>query len=526
MGQLESKCPPAPVFPERPTRLRIILPFTGTSYNVLAQSLLLGWDDVPASSASSVRTFKITLHQLDVVHNGESGLHSGDWRVFVDVGGQWRYMSNQFDTVNGSNACSGTSLDQIGGAGGNGDGDCFRFDNSPWTVSIQNGQPIHIAVGGWESDSVDSDFCPQSDTGSYMGCDPSFGSAYDLATANNDRIGTYEVDLNLNPADYSAPAPATTTRLDDGEQYKTTFTVQELGSDTPPASDPLGVGSPQYTNAGGTTFVSSGTPLTLSTAYTGNVGFQYRYHRDGTPLPNYGSTFGFDQYWTSSAFAAGPLTVPVALNGYDGADGPYMLQYSAQTGNGLTEPRHTAHLTLDNTPPATTINQPAVTTYTHSQTLTLDYAVSDGAGSGVKAITPTMDGATTLAGHGLQSGQSINLLTELALGPHTFTVNALDNVGNAGAKSVTFSIIVTAQSIIDDVNQFVASGAITQDEGTSLVSKLMSAKKARAAGNCPNATTIYRSFISEVQAQSGKKIVPSAAAILIADANYLITHCP
>jgi len=33
-----------------------------------------------------------------------------------------------------------------------------------------------------------------------------------------------------------------------------------------------------------------------------------------------------------------------------------------------------------------------------------------------------MDGAASLAGHGLASGQAINLLTEMTWGPHTFNV--------------------------------------------------------------------------------------------------------
>ncbi len=130
----------------------------------------------------------------------------------------------------------------------------------------------------------------------------------------------------------------------------------------------------------------------------------------------------------------------------------------------------------------------------------------------------------TLAGHGLQSGQPIKLLTELSLGPHTFTVKALDNVRNASSKSVTFTIIVTAQSIIDDVTEFVTASAITQNEGTSLLAKLLSAKRAREAGNCPNATTIYQFIHQRGAAQSG--ITAAAATILIADARYLIAHCP
>src|SRR5207244_2457819 len=128
--------------------------------------------------------------------------------------------------------------------------------------------------------------------------------------------------------------------------------------------------------------------------------------------------------------------------------------------------------------------------YVHSATITLDYSAKDLEGSGVKSLTAQMDGASILAGHGLASGQKIYLLTEMLLGPHTFTVNAVDYVGNAGSKSVTFMIIVTPQSLIDDVNQFAAAGKIAQNEVNSLLTKLVSAAKARAKGNCANAATI------------------------------------
>ena len=128
--------------------------------------------------------------------------------------------------------------------------------------------------------------------------------------------------------------------------------------------------------------------------------------------------------------------------------------------------------------------------YSHSSAITLSYSVRDGTGSGVAEFTPTVDGITTLAGHGFANGQVINLMTELPLGAHTFRIGAIDNVGNSGTTSVTFNIIVTAQSILSDVNQFYAAGKITQDEATSLIATLNSGAKARAAGNCPNAATI------------------------------------
>ena len=65
-------------------------------------------------------------------------------RVFVNVGGQWRYMSPFFDTDaqagmgifgldGGTNRCNGDALTE------NGDDDCVQFYNTPWTVSVQDG---------------------------------------------------------------------------------------------------------------------------------------------------------------------------------------------------------------------------------------------------------------------------------------------------------------------------------------------------------------------------------------------------
>src|SRR5439155_369191 len=94
---------------------------------------------------------------------------------------------------------------------------------------------------------------------------------------------------------------------------------------------------------------------------------------------------------------------------------------------------------VDKKGPVITVTQPTATTYLHSATLTLSYTVGDG-GSGLKTFTATLDGSTTLAGHGLANGQPISLLTELPLGPHTFKVDAVDNVANTSSLSVTFTI--------------------------------------------------------------------------------------
>ena len=90
---------------------------------------------------------------------------------------------------------------------------------------------------------------------------------------------------------------------------------------------------------------------------------------------------------------------------------------------------------------------------------------------------------------------------------------------------MTFTIVVTAQSMLDDVTQLQASGAITLN-GNSLLAKLNSALASRARGQCGAAGNVYAAFVNDVKAQTGKGITPAAAAILIADALYLETNCP
>jgi len=139
---------------------------------------------------------------------------------------------------------------------------------------------------------------------------------------------------------------------------------------------------------------------------------------------------------------------------------------------------------------------------------------------------PLLDGAPSLAGHGLQSGQTIDLLTELPLGYHQFSVVAVDNLGNSGTLVVSFNIIVTPQSIKDEVTHFLRSGMIKNGGiGNSLLAKLDAASSARDEGNCERAEKSYGAFINELQAQLGRGVDASAAGTMVADARYLVATC-
>jgi hypothetical protein len=277
-----------------------------------------------------------------------------------------------------------------------------------------------------------------------------------------------------------------------------------------PPSTTATLSGPTYAD-GGVTFVSGATTVSLSATqnsiadHFGQLTTYYRVYAAGA-VPG-----SFSQY-------AGPFALSAP-------DGPQIVEYRSVDALGNVEGTRTLALTLDTTAPSVTITQPVATTYPHSGTITLVYGATD-VGSGLASTVATLDGQTTLAGHGLDSGQVINLLTELAVGDHVFQVTALDHLGNGSAPSVTFSIVVTAESIKDDVRYFLSVGAVTQDEGTSLLKKLAAAAKYRAVGDCVDANATYRAFINELTAQSGKKVAATAAAIMIADAQYLISHCP
>ncbi len=226
----------------------------------------------------------------------------------------------------------------------------------------------------------------------------------------------------------------------------------------------------------------------------------------------------------------------------DPADASFVLSTSVppgtETANAFTDSREVCDAVgncatagpiggnrVDKKAPEIVIVAPAATEYTHSDTLVLDYSVTDG-GSGVAAVTPTMNGDSMLAGDGLPSGRALLLLTALPLGDHTFAVGATDQVGNVSpTESVTFSIVVTPESLIEAITIFEGLGDIESKLVKPLLAKLQNAAKKFNSGQCTPAENMYRAFINQSRAQTGKAITAFAADILIADAEYLIANC-
>ncbi len=174
----------------------------------------------------------------------------------------------------------------------------------------------------------------------------------------------------------------------------------------------------------------------------------------------------------------------------------------------------------DTQAPEITITAPTATTYLHTAHLILGFSAVDVGPAGLKSVWADLDGVP------VTNGQDIDLLT-LALGNHTLTVYAMDNAYNQSTASVTFSVTATLATLKATILHFFLDGKIdSAGVYNSLLAKLVQADKAYVKGNYALVRNVLNAFINEVRAQSGKHIMPDAAALLIADAQWVIDHLP
>jgi 5'-nucleotidase / UDP-sugar diphosphatase len=170
-------------------------------------------------------------------------------------------------------------------------------------------------------------------------------------------------------------------------------------------------------------------------------------------------------------------------------------------------------------PPVITITSPtSVSPYLHSGSLTLDFSAVDVGPAGLGTVSATLDGAP------VANGQVVDLLT-LSLGSHVLKVDAVDKADNASAAQVTFSIVATTGSLKALVDRYYAEGKINKSSThDSLIAQLSAAEASIAAGKSKPAVNQLEAFINLVKAQTGKSIDADPAAILIADAQFVINQ--
>jgi hypothetical protein len=182
----------------------------------------------------------------------------------------------------------------------------------------------------------------------------------------------------------------------------------------------------------------------------------------------------------------------------------------------VENPGPTIAVAIDTNPPVIAINSPVARAYLHSDVLQLSFAATDST-SGVATGSPT----GTLDGSVVTNGQTVQLLA-LPLGSHMLSVSAVDQAGNAAAQTVSFQVTATIDSLIAAVNTFASQGAIDPQVAHSLQPKLADAQQAMAKGNLNAVRGDLSDFVNQVSAKSGSGIAVDAAALLVADAQYVL----
>jgi 2',3'-cyclic-nucleotide 2'-phosphodiesterase / 3'-nucleotidase / 5'-nucleotidase len=189
------------------------------------------------------------------------------------------------------------------------------------------------------------------------------------------------------------------------------------------------------------------------------------------------------------------------------------------TAMGIIEPKIEGRLSFinDTTGPVITIDSPTAKAYYRWEGLTLDWTVTD-TPAGVAKVWADLDGTE------VTNGQVIDLYT-LNLGSHTLTVNALDKAGNSSSAAVTFTLEANLQSLMKAVDYFYANGKIDNAGVYNALMQKLDAIAASGRRDRQNAwANVLQAFINQVRDQSGEHITPDAAAVLIADAEWILAH--
>ncbi|MEN8136270.1 MAG: hypothetical protein ABFS18_12160 [Thermodesulfobacteriota bacterium] len=118
-----------------------------------------------------------------------------------------------------------------------------------------------------------------------------------------------------------------------------------------------------------------------------------------------------------------------------------------------------------------------------------------------KTPTPSYDTLDNLSGVASSSANT-SQNTQTGIVSYTYSVTASDIAGNQASAEVSYGVIEDCRGLIDLVLQYVATGQIASQMENSLLAQLKDCRKLGA-------------FINHVQAQSGKKIDPAAADMLV-----------
>ncbi|NOU76730.1 hypothetical protein GC098_36140 [Paenibacillus sp. LMG 31458] len=187
-------------------------------------------------------------------------------------------------------------------------------------------------------------------------------------------------------------------------------------------------------------------------------------------------------------------------------EGVHKLVYWSVDKAGNVERAHTVSVSIDKTAPSIAVSVPGDNSiYKDSVELTPQIAWTDYL-SGVDSSKTTV----TLDTYSYQIGTAIPLY-KLPLGQHTLIVTSSDMAGNVGSKTVHFQTVAS----IDSLKALVTSFADAKWIDNAGIANSLQAKLAN---------NNLKSFVNEVEAQSGKHISSEAATYLLRDAQYLLTQ--
>ncbi len=133
-------------------------------------------------------------------------------------------------------------------------------------------------------------------------------------------------------------------------------------------------------------------------------------------------------------------------------------------------------------------------------------------------MLPTLNGSASIAGNALANGMAIPAHV-VAAGSHTFRVDSTDTVGNKSSSSVTFSIVVAAQSLIDDVSPLQGNGL---DQRSAAVCRLTRGAdypcrrfwnaQAETEASRPGSSARHFAPVARVASRGGTRLLPMVLA--------------
>jgi endonuclease/exonuclease/phosphatase family metal-dependent hydrolase len=153
--------------------------------------------------------------------------------------------------------------------------------------------------------------------------------------------------------------------------------------------------------------------------------------------------------------------------------------------------------------------------YGDSAQVAVGFSATDEGGTGVAAVTATLDGAP------VEDGTALDL-PWLPLGEHTLVVIATDNAGNVGELAVTFSVETSFADVDALLTRLVERDRLSPRVEAGLRDRLERAEAAAADGAEAHATAYLEQFVARARNQvRGDADDVAARDLLVRDAEAL-----